>query len=179
MSQSHDVTPSHTSLSRIWLATFGLVLFYVIIGLALRYPVNEAKILVTGDEHHYLTQTISLVTDGDLVVRDNFESGDYLDLYINELDPSQWNLTGPNGYSGHSPGVGIAVAPGWWVAGWFGVLVTLAAVMGGTFLLTAIALARTLGGHLSTPIILFLISGFVALPRESTSSRSLRPGLLR
>jgi hypothetical protein len=141
-----------------------LTVFYLVVGLALRYPANEAKIGVSGDEHHYLTQALSLDIDGDLVVVDNYERGDYLTYYSNRLDPGLWNLIGENGYSGHSPGAGLAVFPGLWAASWVGVLATLAIVMGATFAMVATALARLWGGSLPISGLLLLTAGFLTLP---------------
>jgi hypothetical protein len=149
---------------RIWVATAGLFIFYLIVGLALRYPINETKLHVTGDEHHYLTQVLSLLNDGDLVVLNNYENGDYLTVFDGVLDPTLWNLFGESGYSGHSPGAGLAVTPGWWAAGWAGVLATLAATIAAAFSISAATLARILKGRLSTTALLVLMSGFASLP---------------
>jgi hypothetical protein len=150
--------------SRIRVATVGLVILYLGFGLALRYPVDDPRVPVSGDEHHYLTQALSLDIDGDLVVVNNYERGDYLAYYGNRLDPGLWNLIGENGYSGHSPGTGVAVFPGLLFASWVGVLATLSIAMGATFAITATTLVRLRGGPLSRSGLLLLAAGFLMLP---------------
>ena len=121
---------------QILIATIIVAASYLAVGLAFRVPVEQSKVPVGGDEHHYLTQAVSILKDGDFVVVNNYEEGDSLAFYANPLDPAYWNLKGPNGYSGHSPGTGLIVAPGLWVAGWAGVVATLALAMATAFALT-------------------------------------------
>ena len=107
--------------SKIWLTAAGLVFLYLLLGLALRYPLGESTLPLSGDEHHYMTQAHSLASEGNLVVEDNYERDDYRQFFNGTLTPDQWNLMGTDGYSGHSPGTGILVTPGWWLARWAGV----------------------------------------------------------
>lgn len=157
-----DLSRSYTA--RIWGLTAGLAVFYLCLGMALRFPVDEATVGVSGDEHHYLTMAVSLLRDGDVFVLNNYEQGDYLDFFGHTLDPSLWNLVGVKGFSGHSPGPGIVVAPGYWAAGWFGVLATMALAMASTFAMTAFTLVRVRHGAVTTGGLLLLASGFAALP---------------
>lgn len=155
---------SRSNTARIWGLTAGLAVFYLCLGMALRFPLDDAKVVVSGDEHHYLTMAVSLLQDGDVRVLNNYEQGDYLEFYTNPLDPSLWNLIGANGFSGHSPGPGIAVAPGYWAGGWFGVLTTMTLAMASTFAMTAFTMVGIRHGAVTTGGLLLLASGFAALP---------------
>lgn len=141
-----------------------MLVFYMAVGFALRVPVTQAKVPVGGDEHHYLTQAVSTLEDGDVVVIDNYQQGDYLAFYDAPLDSGFWNLIGAKGFSGHSPGAGVIVAPGLLLLGWVGVLITLAFSMAGAFYLTAKALRRCLARPLFGAELALLAAGFASLP---------------
>jgi hypothetical protein len=164
MERAVHVRPGRTTRKQIWVATIGLAFIYLCVGLAIRYPALGAKVPISGDEQHYVTQALSLLKDGDLVVVDNYARGDYLQFYGNVLDPSLWNLVGLSGYSGHSPGTGLLIVPGIAVGGWAGVLATLAASIAATFAMTASTLARLRRGPLPAYGLVLLAAGFVALP---------------
>ena len=149
--------------SKIWLTAAGLVFFYLLLGLVVRYPLGQSPLPLSGDEHHYMTQAHSLLSDRNLVVEDNYEREEYRQFFSGTLTPDQWNLMGTDGYSGHSPGTGILVTPGWWLAGWAGVLATLAVTIGLAFAASAMTLAR-LAGQLSDRALLLLAGGFASLP---------------
>lgn len=149
---------------RILVATLILLTFYFVAGYALRVPLAESKVAIRGDEHHYLTQAVSTIEDGDFVVLNNYVEGDYEEFYGSPLDPGYWNLIGARGYSGHSPGAGVIVAPGLWLANWPGVLATLALSMSVAFALTAQALRLWRGSDLSATELALLAAGFTAVP---------------
>ncbi len=159
---------------RIWVAAGLLALLYLGAGLALRVPVKTLKLPVSGDEQHYLTQTISLIEDGDLRVVNNYENGAYLRYYLNGLDPILWNLMAANEYSGHSPGTAIVLAPALWLLDWLGVLIALSGLMAAGFALTAFALARVAGPALRTRSIVLLALGFLA-PQLFAYSHTIYP----
>ena len=81
MEREVDVRLGRATRKQIWIATTGLFFIYFCIGLAIRYPALDAKVPVRGDEQHYITQALSLLKDGDLVVVNNYDRGDYLQFY--------------------------------------------------------------------------------------------------
>ena len=151
------------------MAALLLTITYLLVAFALRVPLEQNKMPISGDEHHYITQALSLLDDGDLVVLDDYQQGLYVPYLGGELDPSMWNLIGDAGYSGHSPGVGVLTTVGIWTGGWSGVVLVMGLSMGVAFWLTT-AVAEGLSGARLSPIGLFaLVGGFLSLPLLSYS----------
>jgi hypothetical protein len=80
-----------------------------------------------GDEPHYLVITQSMLLDGDLQIENNHLRGDYHAYHANNIPPD-FLRRGVNGqiYSIHAPGVSAIVLPSFAVAGYRGVIVTIA-----------------------------------------------------
>ena len=85
---------------------------------------------LTGDAPHYLTIARSLVADGDLDLRDDYDHRDYADFYPGSLEPRHTN-TSPWGeqYPFHGIGVAVLVAPAFAMFGVAGATATLVVVM--------------------------------------------------
>ena len=78
-----------------------------------------APYALTGDAPHYLTIARSLVIDGDLNLRNDYDDRTYADFYPGSLEPRHTN-TSPWGeeYPFHGIGVSVLVAPAF---AWYGV----------------------------------------------------------
>jgi hypothetical protein len=109
-----------------------------------------APFSLTGDAPHYLTIARSLVADGDLDLRDDYDHRDYADFYPGSLEPRHTN-TSPWGeqYPFHGLGVAVLVAPAfaWW--GVAGATATVVAVMAGASALVWLAAWHLLGDALA------------------------------
>jgi hypothetical protein len=109
-----------------------------------------APFSLTGDAPHYLTIARSLVADGDLDLRDDYDRRDYADFYPGSLEPRHTN-PGPWGeqYSFHGLGAAVLVAPAfaWW--GVAGATATIVAVMAGASALVWLAAWHLIGDALA------------------------------
>lgn len=85
-----------------------------------------------GDEPHYLVITQSLLNDGDLDVGNNHEQRDYAAYFKDDLGGVHGFLRGRHGesYSIHSPGISVAVLPGFLLAGYRGAQATVLLLAG-------------------------------------------------
>jgi hypothetical protein len=103
----------------------GIVAFAVYVGLRLGTIGPPG-----GDEPHYLLITESLLRDGDIRVENNYARGDYLPYWGGPLAPhsAPSPLDGVH-YSVHAPGVAVLVAPALRLAGYWGVVVWIAALV--------------------------------------------------
>lgn len=106
-------------------------------------------VTMSGDAPHYLTATQSLLTDGDLDLRNNYDERSYQTFYEGSLEPRHTN-TSPWGedYPFHGLGVSALVAPGmaaFGIAGATATLVLLMALGGGMLWWTAWELTRDAG----------------------------------
>jgi hypothetical protein len=90
-------------------------------------------ILPEGDEPHYLVISQSLLLDRDLRIENNHQRGDYTEYRDVELKPD-YLQRGSDGqiYSIHAPGVSVAVAPAFAIAGWPGAVATVIALAAAT-----------------------------------------------
>ncbi len=70
----------------------------------------------TGDEPHYLLMTISLIKDGDLKVKNNYDEKDYKAFLEEELTPHVIDYAPER--SGHSCGLSILLVPAYWIGGY-------------------------------------------------------------
>lgn len=73
----------------------------------------------SGDEPHYLLTTESLVSDGDIDVRDDYRDGEYKAFYPGSLENHAFpGRKGPeHEYSRHLPGVSVLVLPSYLAGG--------------------------------------------------------------
>lgn len=87
-------------------------------------------VAMSGDAPHYLTATHSLLHDGDLDLRNDYDQRTHAAFYNGSLEPRHTNLS-PWGeqYPFHGLGVSALVAPAYAVAGAAGATATLVAVM--------------------------------------------------
>jgi hypothetical protein len=113
------------------------------IGSGLAYA---SRLRVSGDEPHYLLMAQSLWADGDLDLRNNFASEDYLDYTPGPVRP-HYGAPRRDGrpYPAHSPGLPAVLAPVYALAGRPGCVVLLA-LCGAAVAARTSALARRLGG---------------------------------
>lgn len=89
-----------------------------------------APVAMSGDAPHYLTATHSLLHDGDLDLRNDYDQRTHAAFYDGSLEPRHTNLS-PWGeqYPFHGLGVSVLVAPAYAFAGAAGATATLVAVM--------------------------------------------------
>jgi hypothetical protein len=102
---------------------------------------------ITGDEPFYLLTTQSLIDDGDLDLRQQFERRSYEVFFDHEDGLWRQSVPRPDGVllSPHDPGLSVLVIPGFAIAGLVGVQVQLLAMAAATFAL-AFVLARAVTG---------------------------------
>jgi hypothetical protein len=105
-----------------------------------------APVAVTGDAPHYLVIARSLMADGDLDLRNDYDERRYADFYAGSLEPRHTN-TSPWGeeYPFHGIGVSVLVAPAFAAFGVAGATATLIAVMAGGSALLWLAAWHLLG----------------------------------
>ena len=103
---------------------------------------------ITGDEPFYLMTTQSLLADGDLDLRNQYESRSYTSFFDHADDLWYQSLPTPDGriLSPHNPGLSVLVIPGFALAGLRGVQVQLMLLAAATMSL-AFVLAYRLTGH--------------------------------
>lgn len=82
----------------------------------------------TGDEPHYLVLTQSIVQDGDLLVRNNYENGDYLAYYPHPIPDPHVTSIGDIWHPIHNFGLPILASVPYVVAGRPGVVLLLAVI---------------------------------------------------
>jgi hypothetical protein len=81
-----------------------------------------------GDEPHYLVITQSLWLDGDLLIENNHDRGDYGEYFSGALRPDFLKRGRDGGiYSIHAPGLPVAILPAFALAGYRGVVLFLVA----------------------------------------------------
>lgn len=93
--------------------------------LALFFAILSQRATPTGDEPHYLIMIQSLLGDGDLDVRNNYENRDYLAYYPEVIPDPHVIVTGERWYPVHAIGLPIVAAPAYAVGGRTGVVVLL------------------------------------------------------
>ncbi len=111
-----------------WLLTAAFV-FYGL--LSLRIPGRAGT---QGDEPHYLTMAISLLTDGDLDLTDEYAGREHEAFYPFSLTPHVSPSSPPGRtYSSHLPGLAFLIAPAYALGGYPGVrlLISLMAAITG------------------------------------------------
>jgi hypothetical protein len=89
-----------------------------------------APFAMSGDAPHYLTATHSLIADGDLDLRNDYDTRSHAPFYAGSLEPRHTN-TSPWGehYPFHGIGVSVLAAPGYWLAGARGATAMLVLVL--------------------------------------------------
>lgn len=98
------------SNNQILILTFVIpLILFSLLGSGLIVPKHP----FTGDEPHYLIITKSILADGDINLRNNYQNKDYLDFYPGQLKPH--TRPGRKGeeyqFSRHSPGLPILLVP--------------------------------------------------------------------
>ena len=103
---------------------------------------------ITGDEPFYLMTTQSIVADGDLDLRNQYDTRSYKSYFDHDDDLWYQSAPTPDGrlLSPHNPGLSVLVIPGFVVAGLIGVQVQLLLMAAATMTL-AFVLAERLTGH--------------------------------
>jgi hypothetical protein len=111
--------------------------------LALFFALVSRRATPTGDEPHYLIMIQSLLRDGDLDVRNNYENRDYLAYYPDVIPDPHVIVTGERWYPVHAVGLPLLAAPAYAVGGRMGVVVllTLITVAGLRILWSVLCLA--------------------------------------
>jgi hypothetical protein len=120
---------------------------------------------ITGDEPFYLLTTQSLLDDGDLDLRQQYERRSY-EAFFDHPD-GLWRQSVPRDdgvlLSPHDPGLSVLVIPGFVVGGLVGVQVQLLAMAAAAFAL-AFALARAITGAGAASWWVTLAIGLCATP---------------
>lgn len=111
--------------------------------------VGVGPFAMSGDAPHYLTITQSLLDDGDVDLKNNYDDRTYQTFYQGSLEPRHTNRS-PWGedYSFHGPGVSFLIAPGvalYGAAGAAAILVVLMALGAGLVWHTTWLLTQNVG----------------------------------
>ena len=111
----------------LWALLLAGFVFYALIGTRLPGPAGPQ-----GDEPHYLAMAQSLLSDGDLDLKDEFENREYASFYAGTLRPHT-SPASPSGhvYSIHTPGLPVLVLPAYWLGGYLGVRLFLSLLAAG------------------------------------------------
>jgi hypothetical protein len=116
-----------------WLLIVAFV-FYALLGL--RIPGRAGT---QGDEPHYLTMAISLLTDGDLDLTDEYAGREHASFYPFNLTPHVSPSSPPGRiYSSHLPGLAFIIAPAYALGGYPGARLLLSLIAA----LTGVAVYR-------------------------------------
>jgi hypothetical protein len=122
----------------------------------------------TGDQPYYLLMTASLVEDGDLNLRNNYERRDYGKFYERAPRPPGYvGMEAPDPlypfrartvrppdewYDHRSPGLAVALAPAWTIGSWFGLwwpaTIVFMCFVGALVCLNVFLLALSISGRL-------------------------------
>lgn len=89
-------------------------------------PVWGATNRLTGDEPHYLMTAESLLSDGDLDLRDEYAARAYVPYHHQSLRPQERPGDGGQRLSPHGAGLPALVLPGYALGGWVGARIELA-----------------------------------------------------
>ncbi len=114
---------------------------------------------ITGDEPFYLLTTQSLLQDGNLDLRQQYEQRSYTSFF--DHPDGLWRQSVPTSdgrlLSPHNPGLSVFVIPGFALAGLAGVQVQLLAIAALTFALAYVLIARLTGAALLTWLVTLAI----------------------
>ena len=118
---------------------------------------------ITGDEPFYLMTTQSILADGDLDLRNQYDTRSYKSYFDHDDDLWYQSVPTPDGrlLSPHNPGLSVLVIPGFVVAGLIGVQVQLLLMAAATMTL-AFVLAERLTGHRAICWLVTLAVGLTA-----------------
>ncbi len=102
---------------------------------------------ITGDEPFYLITTQSLLADGDLDLRNQYETKSYKSFFDHPKDLWYQSVPNPDGrlLSPHNPGLSVLVVPGFALAGLRGVQVQLLLMAAATMTLSFVLADRLTG----------------------------------
>ncbi len=111
----------------LWALLLAGFVFYAFVGTRLPGPAGPQ-----GDEPHYLAIAQSLLSDGDLDLKDEFEEREYAPFYAGTLRPHTSPASPPGRvYSIHTPGLPVLVLPAYWLGGYPGVRLFLSLLAAG------------------------------------------------
>jgi hypothetical protein len=143
---------------------FGAVGLFVVLSLAYTLSIGlraSRGAAITGDEPFYLMTTQSLIDDGDLDLRQQYERRSWT-AYFDHPD-GLWQQSVPllSGelLSPHDPGLSVLVIPGFLIDGLRGVQVQLLLLAATTFALTYVLTAA----ETKAPLLSWLVTAAVAL----------------
>ena len=152
--------------ARRWLALAFLAPLLVYLALIPRFLAYSSP--PTGDQPYYLLMTASLVEDGDLDLRNNYERRDYGKFYERAPRPPGYvGMDAPDPlfpfrartvrpanewYDHRSPGLAVVLAPAWTIGSWFGLwwpaTVVFMCFVGALVCLNVFLLAYAISGRL-------------------------------
>jgi hypothetical protein len=145
--------------------------------------VRSGRIVLFGDEPHYVVMAESVARDGDFELRNNYSLEAAAPKYVGEIDPHVINV-GHRWYSIHGPALGVLLTPGLSAAGVVGARVATCAfaclipvsmfVWLERLLGRRTALALTLAATLSVPYVF----GAVHLYPDPVAAALMAPLLL-
>ena len=139
-----------TELARRWNLPLGAAALFLVLALAYVFSLgiratNGASI--TGDEPFYLLTTQSLLEDGDLDLRNQYDARSY-EAFFDHPD-SLWKQSQPSRdgrlLSPHNPGLSVLVAPGFALGGLAGAQAQLMLIAATTMALAFVLAARLTG----------------------------------
>ena len=142
------------------------VALFLLLSVAYAFSVDIRASLgasITGDEPFYLMTTQSILADGDLDLRNQYETRSYTSYFDHADDLWYQSTPRPDGtlLSPHNPGLSVLVIPGFALAGLLGVQIQLLLLAAATMTL-AFILAERLTGHRSICWIVALGVGLTA-----------------
>jgi hypothetical protein len=116
-----DAAPARVPGGLLFAAPF---LFYALLGTRIPGPAGPQ-----GDEPHYLVMTQSLLSDGDLDLRDEFARREYSGFFAGTLEPH----TSPRSPAGriypiHAPGLAVLLLPAYALGGYVGARLFMSAL---------------------------------------------------
>jgi hypothetical protein len=115
--------------------------FYAALGTRLPGPAGPQ-----GDEPHYLAIAQSLLSDGDLDLKDEIEGREYALFYAGTLRPHTSPASPPGrALSIHTPGLPVLILPAYWLGGYPGVRLFLSLLAAAATLLVFLLVRDTLG----------------------------------
>lgn len=125
----------------------GLFLFTLLVYAASSLFIAD-KVPISGDEPHYLLMAHSLVHDGDLNLRNNYEQADYAQFYhLPNIDPHAYPYTNDEAwYAIHNAGLPLLLAPAYALGGKTAVILTMS-LLAALLSVNLFALSNEYTGH--------------------------------
>lgn len=140
------------------------VALFILLSLAYGFSVDiraSRGASITGDEPFYLLTTQSLLADGDLDLRNQYDAKSYKSFFDHPNDLWHQSAPTPDGrvLSPHNPGLSVLVIPGFAFGGLVGVQVQLMLIAAATMALAFLLAARLTG----RPVICWIVALGVGL----------------